>query len=182
MFDEKDIIKNISTIYDSNTNLRVLKDFERVFDELNIYVFKNWQDGELVAGPKISRHWVECSFMWPYKKMPDPRGGKILIDYNCKISYSRDKLKKPRKIKNPSDMRPESKKGIIDESPIWVVHIKMPKQLMFDIFKGSTRGKTEENIDINSLYGNTDTEQSQVVEPANSQSPAEVMPGGIPNV
>jgi hypothetical protein len=178
MFDEKDIIKNISTIYDSNTNLRVLKDFERVFDELNIYVFKNWESGELVSGPKISRHWVECSFMWPYEKMPDPRGGKILTDYNCKISYSKDKLKKPRQIKNPADMRPNSKKGYIDEFPIWIVHIKMPKQLMFDIFKGSTRGKTEENVDINSLYKVNDSENMQGVE----QPPSTPDIGETPNV
>lgn len=160
MFDEKDIIKNISTIYDSNTSLRVLKDFERVLDELNLYVFKNWEDGELVMGPDISRHWVECSFMWPEKKMPDPMGGKRLLEYNCKVSYAKDVLKVPRKIKEPSDIRPNSKKGIIDDHPIWVVTIKMPKQLMFEIFKGSVRGKKEENADLQSLYHDVDVDQS----------------------
>lgn len=160
MFDEKEIIKNISTIYDSNTSLRVLKDFERVLDELNLYVYKNWDDGELVIGPKISRHWVECAFMWPEKKMPDPMGGKRLLEYNCKVSYRRDILEVPRKIEEPSDIRPNSKKGIIDEEPIWVVTIKMPKQLMFEIFKGSVRGRKEENIDIHSLYSDIDVDQS----------------------
>ena len=106
MFDEKDVIRNISTIYDSNTSLRVLKDFERVLDELNLYVYKNWEDGELIKGPKVSRHWVECSFMWPEENMPDPMGGKRLLDYNCKISYKKSLFKKPRKIDEPSDIRP----------------------------------------------------------------------------
>lgn len=178
MFDEKEVIKNISTIYDSNTSLRVLKDFERVLDELNLYVYKNWEDGELVMGPNISRHWVECSFMWPKDKMPDPMGGKRLLEYNCKVSYAKDVLKVPRRIKEPSDIRPNSKKGIIDEHPIWVVTIKMPKQLMFDIFKGSIRGKKEENVDIQSLYHDIDVDQSMG---AATSAPAPEAPAGETN-
>jgi hypothetical protein len=160
MTDQKDIIKNISTIYDSNSSLRVLKDFERVLDELNLYVYKNWEDGELVKGPEISRHWVECSFMWPEKDMPDPMGGKRLLEYNCKVSYTQSIFKEPRKVEKQSDFRPMSKKGKMDEHPIWIVTIKMPKKLMFDIFKGSVRGKKENDIDLESLYQNTDVEQN----------------------
>jgi hypothetical protein len=152
MYKDIDIIKNISTIYDSNTSLRVLKDFERVIDELNVYVFKNWEDGEVVEGPIISRHWVKCSFMWPEDKMPDPMGGKRLLDYDCKISYKKSVLVKPRKIKDPEDIRPASKKGIMDQHPIWIVEIQIPKQLMFNIFKGSIRGSQEKDMDIESLY------------------------------
>lgn len=160
MTDEKDVIRNISTIYDSNTNLRVLKDFERVIDELNLYVYKNWENGELIEGPKVSRHWVECSFMWPKNEMPDPMGGKRLLEYNCKVSYEKNIFKKPRKIEEPDDIRTGSKKGYVDELPIWIVTIKMPKQLMFEIFKGSIRGKKENNVDLESLYANIDTEQN----------------------
>jgi hypothetical protein len=152
MFDEKDIIDNITTIYKSNNSLRILKDFERVLEELDVYVFKNWEDGELIKGPVASKHWVECEFMWLKKKMPDPMGGKRLIDYNCKISYSESILKKPRKIEDPSDMRPEAKKGIIDEHKIWIVNIKMPKKLMFEIFKGSVAAKKESIVDLESFY------------------------------
>lgn len=173
MTDEKDVIKNISTIYDSNTSLRVLKDFERVIDELNLYVFKNWEDGELVEGPIVSRHWVECSFMWPKQDMPDPMGGKRLLDYNCKVSFQESVFKKPRKIEEPSDYRPMSKKGIMDEHPIWIVTIKMPKSLIHEIFKGSVRGKKGNAVDLESLYANIDTEQNMGEEsteiPANEQ-------------
>ena len=75
MRDILDVIKNVETIYNNNSSLAVLKDFERVLDEMDIYVYKNWQDGELAPGPKIDRHWVTCEFMWPYEKMPDPIAG-----------------------------------------------------------------------------------------------------------
>ena len=152
MYDDIDIIKNISTIYDSNSSLRILKDFERVIDELNVYVFKNWEDGEVVEGPVVSRHWVKCSFMWQEDNMPDPMGGKRLLDYGCKITYKKSVLKKPRKIEQPGDFRPNSKKGKLDLHPIWIVEINMPKQLIFNIFKGSINGDKQNDVDLQSLY------------------------------
>ena len=92
MYDSLDIIKNIETIYDSNNSFNVLKDFERVLDHLDLYVYENWSEGELAEGPKIDRHWVTCSFMWPVDQMPDPMGGKRLLDYDCKVSYKKDEI------------------------------------------------------------------------------------------
>ena len=136
MKDVLDIVKNIETVYESNTAFQVLKDFERVLDELDLYVYENWENGELVEGPNIDRHWVTCSFMWPRKRMPDPMGGKRLLDYDCKIKYKKSNLMQPRKIRKPSDMRPGSKKGKIDLEPIWLVEIQMPKKLIADIYSG----------------------------------------------
>jgi len=138
MQDIYDIVKNIEGIYDSNTSFQVLKDFERVIDELDIYVYKNWEDGELCEGPTIERHWVTCCFMWDRANMPDPMGGQRLLDYDCKVSYSKSYVIKPRKIREPGDIRPGSKKGKLDKHPIWVVKIQMPKKLIADIYSGSS--------------------------------------------
>jgi hypothetical protein len=136
MYDQIDAVNNINQIYNSNTQFSVLKDFERVLDELDIYVYDNWEDGELIAGPEIERHWVTCSFMWNYKSMPDPEGGKRLTDYDCKVSFEKTHFISPRKIKTPDDLRPMSKKGKLDRHPVWVVTIKMPKTLIADIYTG----------------------------------------------
>jgi hypothetical protein len=133
MQDVMDIIKNVESIYDSNTAFNVLKDFEKVLDELDIYVYKNWEDGELAMGPKIERHWITCAFMWDKKDMPDPMGGKRLVDYDCKVRYKKDTLVVPRKITKPDDVRPGSKKGKLDRKPIWIVEIQMPKKLILDV-------------------------------------------------
>ena len=69
MKDTLDIVKNIQNIYDSDVAFTVLKDFERVLDDLDLYVYDNWMDGELMSGPKISRHWITCSFFWPIDKL-----------------------------------------------------------------------------------------------------------------
>ena len=95
MHDVLDIVKNVQSLYGVGPTLDVLKDFERVIDELDVYVFKNWEDGELLEGPKDSRHFTTCSFMWPEDKMPDPSGGKKLLDAGCKVVYKKDSLLKP---------------------------------------------------------------------------------------
>jgi len=136
MQDVLDIIKNVESIYDSNTSFNVLKDFERVLDEMDIYVYKNWKDGEIAIGPKIDRHWVTCSFFWDQDKMPDPMGGKRLLDYDCKIKYKKSHIVEPRKIEKQDDIRPGTKKGKLDRRPIWMVEIQMPKKLIADIYTG----------------------------------------------
>jgi hypothetical protein len=154
MLDVENILKNIESIYESNTAFNVLKDFERVLDELDVYVYKNWQDGELVMGPEIDRHWITCAFMWPRDKMPDPMGGKRLLDYDCKVGYKKDSILTPRKIRSPDDIRPGTKKGKLDRKPIWIVEIHMPKKLLADIFqamdqteKYQTEPAVEQSID-----------------------------------
>ena len=144
MQDVLDIVQNIENLYDNNSAFQVLKDFERVLDQLDLYVYENWKDGEVASGPNIERHWVTCSFMWPRDKMPDPMGGKRLLDYDCKVRYKKTSLVKPRKIRNPDDIRPGSKKGKLDNHPIWIVEIQMPKKLIMDIYSGY-----KEMIDIN---------------------------------
>lgn len=136
MIDIKTILKNIDNIYGSNNALNILKDYERVLDELGVYVYENWEDGELVEGPVESRYFVSCSWMWPEKKMPNPQGGKRLLDYGCNVKFKRDQINSVRKIKTPDDIRPGTKKGKIDQKPVWIVEIQIPKKLMFDIDKG----------------------------------------------
>ena len=68
--------------------------------------------------------------------MPDPMGGKRLLDYDCKVSYKKDHLIVPRKIRKQEDFRPGTKKGKLDRKPIWLVEIMMPKKLIGDMFEG----------------------------------------------
>jgi hypothetical protein len=134
--DIKDVIKNIQLLSENNSAFQVLQDFERVLDELDIYVFKNWIDGELCEGPIVNRYSVECSFMWDEMEMPDPQGGKRLLNYGCNVVYKKSHVLIPRKIKDPSDYRPGTKKGKIDAHPVWIVSIEMPKKLMQDVYIG----------------------------------------------
>ena len=144
------VADNIKTIYMSDGSLSTLLDFERVLDELDIYAFKNWAIGELVAGPDIGKYRVSAIFMWPEDLMPDPRGGKRLLPFDCEVLYKKQKIKIPIKITDPSDYRPGTKKAKITEKEVWLVEITMPKNLMNDIRTGSIELEGEE-IDLEDL-------------------------------
>jgi len=176
MADIKDIISNVEQIYGSNNSLNLLKDFERVIDELDTYVYDNLLDGQLVAGPKEHRYFVECTFMWPKDKMPEPKGGLRLLDYGCKVKFAESTLKKVRKIKTPDDIRPGTRKGKIDIEDIWLVKILMPKKLMQDInrgYKNLDKNKVEDIINqFGAVNNNVDASETQVQDQSNAEQPA----------
>ncbi len=173
MRDILDIIKNVESIYSANTSLSELKDFERVLDEMDMYVYKNWEDGELAEGPFVERHWVKASFMWPMEKMPDPMAAKRLLDYGCRVRYEKTFLIEPRQVKEPDDLRPGTKKGKLDRKPIWVVEIMMPRKLVADTFEGYMT-KMRESIGI----GRTEGTQAAPAEAADNMLAAPAAPAG----
>jgi hypothetical protein len=156
-----DIIDNTKEIFMTDSSLDSLMDFERVLDELDTYVFKNWKSGELVEGPVYEKYFVTCTFMWPHKMMPDPRGGERLLSYDCEVYYAKDELEYPIKIETPDDYAPGTKMPKMAKTPIWLVTIVMPKKLMQEIQQGSLEleSATLDMEDIESAYeeGNDET-------------------------
>ena len=144
------VADNIKDLYMSEGSLLTLMDFERVLDELDLYAFKNWGIGELVAGPDIGKYQVTCIFMWPEKLMPDPRGARRLLPFDCTVRFKKTRMKVPMKIENPSDFRPGTHKARLIEKTIWLVEIVMPKALMSDIRTGSVELE-DQDIDLEDL-------------------------------
>ena len=149
-----DIVKNTKKIYMSESSLETLLDFERVLDQLDIYAFENWKRGELVEGPIVDRHWVTAKFMWPHKLMPDPDGAKRLLGYNARVMYEREKLATPVKVEDYDDFRPGTRKPKLREDAVWVLEIRMPKELIQDINEGymELEGREIDMTDLDDAY------------------------------
>lgn len=171
-----DIIENTKDIFMTDSALNSLLDFERVIDELDIYVFKNWKMGELVEGPIYEKYFVSCTFMWPYKLMPDPRGGERLLDYDCEVYYAKDDLEVPVEVKSPDDFEPGGKMPKMEKKPVWLVTIVMPKKLMQEINQGSLELESEtiDMEDIEQAYeeGTDDSTDFDQQEELNAQPTA----------
>jgi hypothetical protein len=180
-----DIIQNSKDLYMSDSAVQSLIDFERVLDELDLYVFKHWKKGELIVGPEYEKYFVRCTFMWPRKMMPDPRGGERLLDYGCEVYYKRDMLKYPMKVKDPNDFEPGTKMPKLATAPVWIVEIVMPKKLMQDVTRGSVELENEsvDAEDIEQAYetgADEDaykTPDAQMEQPPTGPAPA---PTGVP--
>ena len=144
------VAENIRDLYLSEGSLLSLLDFERVLDELDLYAFKNWNLGELVEGPDIGRYKVSCIFMWPEKLMPDPRGARRLLPFDCDVRYKKTTIEIPIKIEDPDDFIPGTHKARLVKKPVWLVEITMPKSLMADIRTGSIELE-DQSIDLEDL-------------------------------
>ena len=171
MRDILDVIRNIDDLYENNTSLSVLKDFERVLDEMDMYVYENWEDGELAYGPQVDRHWITAGFMWPKDKMPNPVAAQRLLDLGCKVKYEKTHMLEPRQIRTPEDIRPGTKKGRLDRNPVWIVEIAMPKKIAFDMYKGYMDKMKNENQKGKAPGNET---------PAPGGAPAPAAPAGAP--
>lgn len=173
MYDILEVLQNIDDLYENNTSLAILKDFERVLDEMDVYAYENWEDGELAYGPQVDRHWITAGFMWPKDQMPNPVAAQRLQDLGCRIKYEKSHLVEPRKIRTPEDIRPGTKKGKLDRKPIWIVEIQMPKKIAFDMYKGYMDKMKAEEGQV--------SEAPKAGTPVPGGAPAPVAPpGGMP--
>ena len=172
-----DVIENTKDIFMTDSALTSLLDFERVLDELDTYVFAHWKEGELVEGPVYEKYFVTCTFMWPHKMMPDPRGGERLLDYDCEVYYAKDQLEYPIKVEDPDDFEAGTKMPKMAKKPIWLVTIVMPKKLMQEIQQGSLEleGATLDMEDIESAYeeGNDEAMSQAETQQGQDQTNAE---------
>lgn len=162
-----DVIENTKEIFMTDSSLNSLMDFERVLDELDTYVFKNWKLGELVEGPIYEKYFVTCTFMWPKKMMPDPRGGERLLSYDCEVYYAKDMLEYPIKVKTPDDFEDGTKMPKMAKKPIWLVTVVMPKKLMQEIKQGSLEleSATLDMEDIEKAYEEGEDESMKFDQP-----------------
>jgi len=177
------IVDTIKGVYMSDGAMSTLLDFERVLDEADVYAFKNWIIGELVQGPVIGRDSAKCTFMWPYKLMPDPRAALRLMNIGCKVAYAKSSIRVPVEVQDYEDFVPGTRYPKMTKKSIWFVQVEIPFELMDDIKEGSI-DLADATIDLSDLEDAYDedldtdmteegTEQQQNAEQEQGQAPTQ---------
>lgn len=128
-----DINKLISKLNDSKSLMDVLIQMESFMDDLDLYVYKNWFDGEIVDGPNIKRYWVSIILKYPFKQMPDPEGGLRLIKHGAKVSYKKAFEELPIPITDPSDFRDGTTKPKMKKEQVWLVEVQIPRRFIDEL-------------------------------------------------
>lgn len=144
----KDLRDNLLKIANDYTSLDILLGFEGVLDNVDIYAYKNWFNGEIVEGPKVGRYWVTVKLMFPAKMMPDPKGGMRLVDYGCEVSFKEGTFRRPVRVSGPEDYEDRyTKKAKIKNHEVWFVEIKMPRRFIDDGLLSSYEDRNTINVD-----------------------------------
>lgn len=153
---------NLKKISQTNTLLDMLLDFEGVLDDLDIYVFKNWYDGEIIQGPTLRRYWIDVKLMFPYEKMPDPDALLRLQKADCVVKMYKGQLTEPVKVRSVEDTELVSKDGIsrrrakTKTSEVWFVEISMPRRYVDEFSTERVETEDEEYIDLEDIQSGQD--------------------------
>lgn len=136
----------IQNLYDQDGLLDILLGVEEYFDNMDLYAYKNWINGEIVEGPNVSKYWVEITLKFSHDTFPDPVATKIFEKQGTKIFVRPDwevhPIEHPRSnddmqsilgnaanLSTPKDER----------TPILLVKFQIPRRLVnpesFDEYK-----------------------------------------------
>ena len=154
------IVDTIKNIYMTDGAMNTLLDFERVLDEADIYAYRNWINGELVQGPDVGRYTCKCTFMWPYKLMPDPRASLRLSTIGCGVKMMKSKIEVPVAVTSYEDFQSGSRYPKMKENQVWFMQITIPFELMDDIKEGSV-DIAEDTIDLSDIEDAYDNDLEQ---------------------
>ena len=117
---------------DSTSLTDVLIQMEDFMDSLDLYVFKNWFEGEIVDGPEIRRYWVSMTLKYAYEEMPGPAGAERLMQHGVKVTYRKDKEEEPVEVLSRDDLTAENKPKM-QQKDIWLVRVQIPRRFIEEL-------------------------------------------------
>lgn len=106
---------DLNNIEETPHLLDILLEMEDTLDSLDIYVFKNWINGEVVDGPRIKRYWVTVTLQYAHDQMPDPRAGLRLLKHGILVSFLKGELE--AMANKPAEA-------------VWLVKLEVPRKLL----------------------------------------------------
>lgn len=125
----------IQDLYKNESYLDILMNIDDFFDILNIYIFPNWFDAEVVD-MKCYKHYTNIILKQPKDKMPHPKGGVTLSKYDCLVKYKETNEYLPKEVKGVIDLEINPKNGKkaakMEKKPIWLVDIMIPNRLIIN--------------------------------------------------
>jgi hypothetical protein len=129
MTDNPQLFKRLS---DSDSLTDVLIQMEDFMDSLDLYVFKNWFEGQIVQGPDIRRYWVSMTLKYLYEEMPDPAGAERLIKHGVKVIYRKAKDSQPKETDTMDDLLSNNKPKM-EDLDVWLVEIQIPRRFIEEL-------------------------------------------------
>lgn len=132
--DPKAVVRRIK---ENDSLLKILIQIEDFLDSLDLYAFKNWIEGEIVAGPNVGRYWISIVLKYPYNLMPDPRGGMRMVNRDVRVHFRTSFELVPLPMNEPTDY-PDAYPQVewqprLDRSRIWLITLDIPRRFIDDI-------------------------------------------------
>jgi hypothetical protein len=157
---------DLEQLEDSPHLLDLLIKMEDVLDSLDVYVFSNWFDGEIVEGPKVRRYWLDMTLLFPKEKMPDPRAGLRLLKHGVRVDFQKAAQEEGGEYREISGIEGKTNKD--GNREVWLVRISVPRRLIAEISAGELDFYEDELDDVEDVQDAQDTgmnDESGVMDP-----------------
>lgn len=126
----------IQNLYNNENYIDILMNIDDFFDILNVYAFENWEDCEVIE-MKIMKHYTNIILKQEENKMPNPKAGKVLTNYNCKVKYKKTMETRPvYDVDTDTFLSKTNDNGSvklnIEKKPIWLIDILIPNNMIIN--------------------------------------------------
>lgn len=122
--------ETIKRLYKQDSYLTILLSIDEIFSNIHLYGYKNWFEGEILEGPNLDKYWIELKLLFNYNEKPSLDGARVLIKHGIKVKYTESYMLIPRKIESCDDFQDGTKKPKLDKHKIWVINLKIPKNII----------------------------------------------------
>lgn len=144
--------KLIQELYKSETFLDTVINIDDFFDVLNLYVYPNWLDCEIVE-VKFLKYFTSIKLKSPYNKMPHPKGAILLTKFDCQVKYKETTEYVVKKVESIKDTYVDTKAGKrrpkVEKKKVWLIDMLIPNKHIIN----------DEVYDLNDAQEKIDNEQ-----------------------
>ncbi len=148
-------------LHDSPHLLEILVQIEDVLDRLDIYVFPNWIEGEVVDGPRVRRYWLDITLRYPYQKMPDPRAALRLLKHGIRVDFRKAKIGEDDLTESADEIADAAEDAEADntganDNKVWLITISVPRRLVTQL-AGEEMDFYDDEVDLDDAQDAKDT-------------------------
>lgn len=143
--------KLIQELYKDNSFLDTVINIDDFFDILNLYVYPNWLDCEIVE-IKFLKYFTSVKLKSPYNKMPHPKGAVLLTKFDCQVKYKETYeyvVKEVHGVKDTYiDQKSGERKPKVEKKKVWIIDMLIPnKHIINDEIYNLEDAQDKINID-----------------------------------
>lgn len=144
MINSSTVYRNTRNLDENETLMDVAMECAYFLEQIGALAYQNWDKGEIISGPSVSRFFSTISLMFSSQALPDITVLDRLTAMDCKVSHTTDTYKRVVSYKE-DDPNAEFHQKIINHK-VWIVTIKIPNRYL------ALDGNTVMNIDGEEVY------------------------------
>lgn len=144
MINSSAVYRNTKNVDGDESILDVAMECAFFLEQIGALGYRNWDKGEIINGPHVSRFFSTITLMFSASALPDGTVLDRLKNMKCRVSHETDIYRRVITYREDNDTS-NYKQEVVDHK-VWNVTIKIPNRYL------ALDGNTVMNIDDEDIY------------------------------